>query len=98
MPKKAFKDGYVAGWKWIRGSDEAPAILGCTVPDTEEAYREGVMCGVRDACALPQALTIAPDVIDNFLIARCNTSLGKAYAERGILLIGLQLHGPASTR
>ena len=67
MPKKAFKDGYIAWWKWIRGSDQAPAVPGCTVADGEEAYREGVMCGVRDACALPQASTIAPDIIENFL-------------------------------
>jgi hypothetical protein len=67
MLERAFKDGYVAGWKWIRGNDEAPAIPGCTTANAEEAYREGVICGIQDACALPQASTTTPDAFDNFL-------------------------------
>jgi hypothetical protein len=54
MPEYAFKDGYLAGWKWIRGNDEMPTIPACSVPDEATAYRAGIMRGVRDACVSPE--------------------------------------------
>jgi hypothetical protein len=49
-----FKDGYIAGWRWIRGNDDLPLIPDCSVPAGETAYRAGVMRGVLDACSSPE--------------------------------------------
>jgi ribosome modulation factor len=67
MSERAFKDGYAAGWKWIRGNDEVPAIPACSIPPGETAYQAGVMCGVRDACELPGTPVTKSDGVDSIL-------------------------------
>jgi hypothetical protein len=67
MSERAFKDGYAAGWKWIRGNDEVPTIPACSIPPGETAYQAGVMCGVRDACDLPGKSVTNSDGVDSIL-------------------------------
>jgi hypothetical protein len=51
MPQNAFKNGYLAGWRSIRGSEEPPEVPAYQ-PGAGNPYREGVAQGVRDAGAL----------------------------------------------
>jgi hypothetical protein len=67
MPERDFKDGYIAGWRWIRGNDEVPTIPASSIPPGETAYRAGVMCGARDACDLPEASAMKSEDIDSIL-------------------------------
>jgi hypothetical protein len=67
MPERAFEDGYLVGWRWIRGNDDVPTIPACSVPLGEAAYREGVIRGVRDACNSPQELATKSEEIKSIL-------------------------------
>ena len=67
MPEHAFKDGYLAGWSWIRGNDDVPTIPACSIAPGETAYQAGVMCGVRDACDLPGKSETKSDGVDSIL-------------------------------
>jgi hypothetical protein len=53
-PEYAFKDGYLAGWRWMRRNNGVPAIPACLIADGEADYRSGIMRGVRDACDPPE--------------------------------------------
>ena len=67
MQERAFKDGYIAGWKWIRGNDDVPTIPACSIPAGETAYWAGVMLGVRDACDSPEGAAENSEDIDSIL-------------------------------
>jgi hypothetical protein len=67
MPHRAFRDGYIAGWQWIRGEDEVPAAPPYSAGPGETPYREGVMKGVRDACALPPKPITKSEQIESWL-------------------------------
>jgi hypothetical protein len=67
MPERAFQDGYLVGWSWIRGNHDVPTIPACLVPLGEAAYREGVIRGVRDACLSPQELATKSEEIKSIL-------------------------------
>jgi hypothetical protein len=61
-----FEDGYIAGWKWIRGNDDLPTIPASSVPAGETAYRAGVIRRVLDACSSPEG-TARPEDVDSIL-------------------------------
>jgi hypothetical protein len=63
---REFKDGYIAGWRWIRGNNDLPSVPSCSIPAGETAYREGIIRGVHDACESPDATASSQD-IDNIL-------------------------------
>jgi hypothetical protein len=67
MPERAFRDGYLVGWRWIRGDDDVPTIPACSTPPGETAYRAGVIRGVRDACNSPQELATKSEEIESIL-------------------------------
>jgi hypothetical protein len=67
MPQGVFRDGYMAGWQWIRGHDEVPAIPVYSVSEDETPYRAGVLKGVRDACASPRKPVTKSEQIENWL-------------------------------
>ena len=67
MPERSFEDGYLVGWRWMRGNDDVPTIPACSVPLGEAAYREGVIRGVRDACHSPQELATRSEEIKSIL-------------------------------
>src|SRR6516162_7796726 len=67
MPQRTFGDGYLAGWRWVRGSDEAPAIPDYSPLEGEAPFRAGVTRGVRDGCASPQKPVTKCDQIKNWL-------------------------------
>jgi hypothetical protein len=64
---REFKDGYIAGWRWIRGNDDLPTIPACSVPAGETAYRAGVIRGVHDACESPEAAAARSEDVDSIL-------------------------------
>jgi hypothetical protein len=80
MPEHAFKDGYLAGWSWIRGNDDVPPIPACSIPDGETAYRAGIMRGVRDACDWLEGSTTKLEDIEGILDRALNQNR-KAEAE-----------------
>jgi hypothetical protein len=67
MPQRAFSDGYIAGWQWIRGNDEAPTIPVYSASKGETPFRTGVMKGLRDACASPRKLVTNSEQIEDWL-------------------------------
>jgi hypothetical protein len=67
MPQRTFGDGYLAGWRWIRGSDEVPAIPAYSPSEGEAPFRAGVMRGVRDGCASPQKSVTNCEQMKNWL-------------------------------
>ena len=54
MPQRAFGDGYLAGWRWMRGDDQVPTVPAYSATEGEAPYWAGVMNGVRDGCAFRQ--------------------------------------------
>ena len=50
MPQRSFGDGYLAGWRWVRGDDQVPTVPTCSVSEGEAPFRAGVMDGLRDGC------------------------------------------------
>jgi hypothetical protein len=52
MPKIAFRNGYLAAWHWIRGTESAPDPTP-PVSISETPYRAGVAQGVLDAASTP---------------------------------------------
>jgi len=54
MPQRTFGDGYLVGWRWVRGDDQVPTVPACTVSEGEAAYLVGVINGFRDACTSRQ--------------------------------------------
>jgi hypothetical protein len=46
MPQRAFHDGYMTGWQWIRGEDEVPAIpvYSASGDETRPEGRPGRLC------------------------------------------------------
>jgi hypothetical protein len=63
---REFKDGYIAGWRWIRGNDDLPTIPACSIQAGEMAYRVGLIRGVLDACDSPEKA--APSSEDVYII------------------------------
>ena len=54
MPQRTFGDGYLAGWRWVRGDDQVPIVPACSVSEGEVPFRAGVMDGLRDGCTSHQ--------------------------------------------
>ena len=54
MPQRAFGDGYLAGWRWVRGDDQVPTVPAYSVSEGEAPFRAGVMDGLRDGCTSRQ--------------------------------------------
>jgi hypothetical protein len=64
---REFKDGYIAGWRWIRGNDDLPKIPACPGSADETAYRAGVIRGVLDACGSPNRAAARSEDVDSIL-------------------------------
>jgi hypothetical protein len=56
MPE-AFKEGYLAGWRLVRGAGETPDVPASTVSIGRAAYLVGLARGLRDAEARSLAET-----------------------------------------
>jgi hypothetical protein len=54
MPQRTFGDGYLAGWRWVRGDNQVPTVPACCVSEGEAPYLEGVVNGLRDGCTSRQ--------------------------------------------
>ncbi len=59
MPQRTFEDGYLVGWRWVRGDDQVPTVPACyisegSVSEGEAAYLVGVINGLRDGCVSRQ--------------------------------------------
>ena len=67
MPERAFRDGYLVGWRWIRGDHDVPTIPVCPIPAGETAYRAGVSRSARDGCTLAQELANKSEEIKSIL-------------------------------
>jgi hypothetical protein len=60
MPQRTFGDGYLAGWRWVRGDDQVPIAPAYSVSEGpvsegsvcegEAPYLAGVVNGLRDGC------------------------------------------------
>ena len=64
---REFKDGYIAGWRWIGENDDLPTIPACAVRAGDTAYRAGVMRGVYGACDLTEAAAARSENVDSVL-------------------------------
>jgi hypothetical protein len=51
MPQRTFGDGYLAGWRWVRGDDQVPTVPAYFGSEGEAPYLAGVVNGLRDGCA-----------------------------------------------
>ena len=52
MDQEAYRDGYIAGWRSVRGPDAGPVLVPpCPTPIETAMYSVGFSCGVRDALA-----------------------------------------------
>jgi hypothetical protein len=56
MPE-AFKEGYLAGWRLVRGAGENPDVPALSASIGRAAYLAGLARGLRDAKALSLAET-----------------------------------------
>jgi hypothetical protein len=59
VPQRTFGDGYLAGWRWVRGDDQVPtmpaySISEGSVSEGEAPYLAGVVNGLRDGCVSRQ--------------------------------------------
>ena len=59
MPQRTLGDGYLAGWRWVRGDDQVPTVPAYSesegsVSEGEAPYRAGVVNGLRDGCVSRQ--------------------------------------------
>jgi hypothetical protein len=59
MPDKAFRQGYVAGWRSVRGTDGISAMPSRPNGVVDSAFRCGVTQGVADALRTGSAVTAA---------------------------------------
>jgi hypothetical protein len=50
MPQRTFVEGYLAGWRWVRGNDQVPTVPVYSVSEGEAPFRAGVINGLRDGC------------------------------------------------
>jgi hypothetical protein len=50
MPQLTFGNGYLAGWRWIRGDDQVPTVPAYSVSEGEAPFQAGVRDGLRDGC------------------------------------------------
>ena len=55
MTQRTFGDGYLAGWRWVRGDDQVPTVPAYCVSEGsasegEAPYLAGVVNGLRDGC------------------------------------------------
>jgi hypothetical protein len=67
MAERAFKDGYIAGWRWIRGNNDVPTVPASSIPAGETAYRTGIVFGIRDACDLSDKSDTKSEDINSIL-------------------------------
>jgi hypothetical protein len=61
MPDNAFRAGYVAGWRSVRGGDNISAVPPRPNDAVESAFRCGVTQGVADAIRSGSAAAAAGD-------------------------------------
>src|ERR1700751_2559568 len=54
MPERTFREGCLAGWRWVRGDDQVPIVPACSVSKGEAPFRAAVMDGLRDGCTSRQ--------------------------------------------
>jgi hypothetical protein len=59
MPQRTFGDGYLAGWRWVRGDDQVPTVPAYTtsegsISEGEAPFLAGVINGLRDGCVSRQ--------------------------------------------
>ena len=66
MPQKAFKNGYVMGWRSVRGSAQFPEFPVYSVAAGQSPYQAGVVHGIKDAATSGTETTI-DDLIDRAL-------------------------------
>jgi hypothetical protein len=73
MPQRTFGDGYLAGWRWVRGDDQdltvpAYSVSEGFVSEGEAPYLAGVMNGLRDGCLSRQKpVATNSEQIENWL-------------------------------
>jgi hypothetical protein len=87
MPQRAFENGYIDGWTWVRGNDQIPAI-----PPYKSSglmpYQAGVFQGARDACISASTHNLVPDSdpaqywVDQFLSRKPISWRGKERRRR----------------
>jgi hypothetical protein len=65
MPHKAFKDGYVSGWRSIRGGAQIPNFPAFSVAVGQTPYQAGVIQGIKDAAT--HTATTIDDLFDRAL-------------------------------
>jgi hypothetical protein len=67
MPHTEFRNGYIAGWKSIKGREQPNVFPMTRVPEGETPYRAGVAAGVREAVAsLAEKAGTEPSIDDWF--------------------------------
>jgi hypothetical protein len=67
MPHTEFRNGYVAGWRSIKGREPPTASPMFHVPAGETPYRAGVALGVRAAIAsIAEKVSAEPSIDDWF--------------------------------
>jgi hypothetical protein len=72
MPQRAFEDGYIDGWTWVKGSDQIPSIPPYA-SSGQPPYQAGIFQGARDACVSTSAHNKIPEAdpaqywVDRFL-------------------------------
>jgi hypothetical protein len=67
IPHTEFRNGYLAGWRSIKGREQPTAFPMYHVPDGETPYRAGVALGVRDAFASIAEKAGAEHSIDDWI-------------------------------
>ena len=73
MPQRTFGDGYLGGWRWVRGDDQVPTAPAYSVSEGlasegEAPYLAGVVNGLRDGCLSRQrAVVTNSDQIENWI-------------------------------
>jgi hypothetical protein len=67
MPQRTFGDGYLAGWRWVRGDDPVPTVPAYSVSEGEAPFQAGVINGIRDGCASRQEPVTKSEQIENWV-------------------------------
>jgi hypothetical protein len=73
MPQRTFGDGYLGGWRWVRGDDQVPTVPAYSVSEGsvsegEAPYLAGVVNGLRDGCLSRQrAVVTNSEQIENWI-------------------------------
>jgi hypothetical protein len=67
MPQRTFGDGYLAGWRWVRGDDPVPTVPAYSVSEGEAPFQAGVVNTIRDGCASRQEPVTKSEQIENWV-------------------------------